>query len=134
MTKELDKARRARYRINNLRAGKCYKCPRTMFMADHGLCLRHRVIYLLNKRGLLKGVLPPSKKRKREAFIAYIISRQTAIREGMLDPGGTEQRLRDMIELRLRLNITWGGVSGGDKMSTIVRTLDLHSLRERKKA
>jgi hypothetical protein len=86
---------------------------------------------MLRKKGLTKGVLPPPKKRKREALIAYIQGRETAIRNGFLTPGTDEQRLKDVIETRLRLGITWGGVRGGDKMAEIVRLIDLSAMRKR---
>jgi len=132
MTNESDKARRARYRINNVRAGRCMWCASTINDTSRGVCLRHRVFYMLRKKGLTKGVLPIDKKRKREAFVAYVQGRETAIRNGFLIPGTDEQLLKDVIEMRLRLGITWGGVRGGDKMVEIVRLIDLSALRQRK--
>lgn len=124
--------RRSRYRINNVRAGKCMWCPSPINDTQRGVCLRHRVIYMLRKKGLTKGVLPPPKKRKREAFIAYVQGRETAIRSGFLHPGTREELLREVIEARLRLGITWGGVRGGDKMVEIIHLIDLNALRHRR--
>jgi hypothetical protein len=130
MTKELDKARRARYRINNVRNGRCQFCSNPT-LSQHGYCLRHWVFYHLRKRGLLSGLLKVSASKKREAFVAYVQGRVTAIKGGMLAPGDATQRLRDVTELRLRLGITWGGVRGADKMADILRLFDLLAMRER---
>lgn len=124
--------RRRRYRINNMRAGKCRWCPNPINDTQRGVCLRHRVIYALRKKGLTKGVLPPDKKRKREAFVAYVQGRATAIQSGFLIPGTDEQRLKEIIEMRLRLNMGWGGIRGADKMAEIVRLIDLNALRLRR--
>jgi len=132
MTNESDKARRARYRINNVRAGRCMWCASTISDTSRGVCLRHRVFYLLRKKGLTKGVLPIDKKRKREAFVAYVQGRETAIRNGFLIPGTDEQRLKDVTEARIRLNILWGGFGGAQKMAEIVRTIDNSALHKRK--
>lgn len=124
--------RRSRYRINNVRAGKCMWCPNPINDTTRGVCLRHRVIYMLRKKGLTKGVLPPDKKRKREALIAYVQGRETAIRSGYLTPGTKEELIKEIIEMRLRLNILWGGVRGADKIAEIVHLIDLNALRQRK--
>jgi hypothetical protein len=87
---------------------------------------------MLRKKGLTKGVLPPGKKRQREALVTYIQGRETAIRSGYLIPGMKEELLKEIIEMRIRLNILWGGVHGADKMADIVKLIDLNSLRQRK--
>lgn len=127
-----DKARRDRYRNNNMHAGKCMFCPREQFMGQ-SRCLRHMVFMAIRKRGLLRGVQTGPNVNKREALVAYLHGRETAIRDGMLVPGDDAQRLKDVIELRLRLGIGWGGVRGADKMVEIVKSLDRYSLRQRKK-
>ncbi len=123
--------RRRRYRINNMRVGKCRWCPNPINDTHRGVCLRHHVFYMLRKKGLTKGVLPPPKKRKRDAFVAYVQGRETAIRNGFLVPGTDEQRLKDVTETRLRLGILWGGVNGAVKMAEIVRLIDLSAMRKR---
>lgn len=123
--------RRRRYRINNMRAGKCRWCPNPINDTGRGVCLRHRVFYMLRKKGLTKGVLPPDKKRKRDALVAYIQGRETAIRSGYLIPGTKEQLIKEITEMRLRLNLMWGGVRGADKIAEIVRLIDLNALRQR---
>jgi len=125
--------RRKAYRLRNMRAGKCWKCPAPIF-ADRSVCLKHYVYYHLTKRGLTKGVLSVRNARLRDMFVAFIRGRYEAVISGYLVPGDDQQRLKDVTEFRLRAGIKWGGFRGGEKMAALVRNLDYRALRERKKA
>jgi hypothetical protein len=125
--------RTRRYRQRNVAAGKCRWCPNPRFTEDRYECLKHYIYYYLRKRGLTKGVLGPTQKNRRAKFVAWATGRYGAIRNGYLVPGTKEDLLREVIELRLRIGIRWGGFGGADKMASLVRNIDLHAMRIRRR-
>jgi hypothetical protein len=78
---------------------------------------------------MAKGIVSDKISNKREKLSAHLTGRYHAVASGFLDPGDANQRLKDSIEIRLRLNITWGGVRGARKLAAILRSFDRMALQ-----
>lgn len=108
--------------------GLCQKCAAPV-VPHKQLCFRHYLFYRLGERGLTKGVLSKVNSNKRELLAAHLTGRFVAITQGFLDPGDKDQRTKDALDIRIRLNIKWGGVRGSRKLAAVMKSMDRLALR-----
>lgn len=111
------------YQKRQLAAGNCILCA-SPSLPKKGRCFRHQLFYKLREYGMAKGHLSLTNSNKREKLAAHLSGRFHAVSAGFLDPGDKEQRIKDALEIRMRLNIKWGGVRGSKKLAAIMRSFD----------
>lgn len=130
--------RQREYQKRNLAAGRCIQCP-SPALPKKGRCFRHQLFYKLRQYGMAKGHVNERTSNQREKLSAHLTGRFAAISAGYLEPGDTDQRIKDALEIRLRLNIKWGGVRGSKKLAAVMRSFDrlatqIRKERERERA
>lgn len=111
------------YQLRHLAKGLCIQCP-SEALPRKGRCFRHHLFYKLRKYGMAAGRVNTTNSNKREKLAASMLGRFHAIKGGFLTPGDDDQRMKDAVEIRLRLHITWGGVRGAKKLSRIMKSFD----------
>lgn len=124
-------SRQREYQKRNKASGRCIQCP-SPSLPKKGRCFRHQLFYKLRQYGMAKGIVSEKISNKREKLCAHLTGRFHAVSSGFLDPGDADQRVKDALEIRLRLNITWGGVRGSRKLAAILRSFDRLALQIRK--
>jgi len=116
------------YQKRNFAAGKCIQCPLPS-IPKKGRCFRHQLFYKLRQYGMAKGFVSDRVSNKREKLAAHLFGRYHAVASGFLNPGDENQRIKDAIEIRIRLNIKWGGVRGSKKFARILKSFDRVALQ-----
>jgi hypothetical protein len=111
------------YQKRNMARGLCIQCP-SESLPKKGRCFRHQLFYKLRQYGMAKGHLSDKNSNRREKLAASLLGRYTAISAGFLAPVDEAQRMKDAVEIRLRLHITWGGVRGVRKLARVMRSFE----------
>lgn len=124
-------SRQREYQKQHLAVGLCTHCHAPK-LSRSKTCFRHHLFYMLSKRGLTKGVLTSVKSNKRERLAAHLSGRYQAVLKGFLKQSDGEQILKDAVDIRARLKITWGGIRGAQKLADIMKSIERHAAISRK--
>lgn len=123
--------RQREYQKRQKANGLCIQCP-TPALPKKGRCFRHHLFYKLRQYGMACGHVNERTSNQREKLCAHLTGRFAAVSAGYLEPGDENQRVKDALEIRLRLNIKWGGVRGSRKLAAVLRSFDRLAMQIRK--